>query len=245
MSLESHTTPGGIIEAAASGWRLSVAQGASRHYRLAQLDDYALLPRRHFAARPPATLSLSARAAAHSLPGTWGFGLWNDPFGIALWLKDRPFRLPALPNSVWFFHASRSNYLSFRNDKPASGFLAQAFSAPRFHPLLIPAAMALPIWRARTRQLLSRIVDEDSARLGVDVTAWHVYRLEWRADRCIFWVDETRVLEARVSPRPPLGLVIWIDNQFAAFTPDGSIRWGFETNPADAWLEIRALDVSA
>jgi len=45
-----------------------------------------------------------------------------------------------------------------------------------------------------------------------------------------------------VSPRPPLGLVIWIDNQYAAFTPDGKIGFGVLAND-EAWLEIKELEL--
>jgi hypothetical protein len=54
-------------------------------------------------------------------------------------------------------------------------------------------------------------------------------------------VDDALVLETSVSPRPPLGLVIWIDNQFAAFTPEGKVGFGVLKNEA-AWLEIEILE---
>jgi hypothetical protein len=57
-------------------------------------------------------------------------------------------------------------------------------------------------------------------------------------------VDEVRVFESSVSPNPPLGLVIWIDNQFASFTPDGKIGFGVLENPEPAWLEISDLNLS-
>jgi hypothetical protein len=37
-------------------------------------------------------------------------------------------------------------------------------------------------------------------------------------------------------------LVIWIDNQFAAWTPEGRVNNGTLENPA-AWMEIERLDV--
>jgi hypothetical protein len=47
-----------------------------------------------------------------------------------------------------------------------------------------------------------------------------------------------------VSPRPPLGLVIWIDNQYAAFTPNGRIGFGVLENPEPAWLELKEIEVN-
>jgi len=150
--------------------------------------------------------------------------------------------MPALPNAAWFFHASEQNYLSFRDDRPAQGFFAQVFRAPKFHPLLIPAGAALPFSRRTTRKYLGRIIEEDSAAIGVDETQWHVYRLEWGPVRSAFWVDGSLVMESQVSPNPPLGLVIWIDNQYAAFEPDGRISMGVLAGKEE-WLEIEGIEI--
>ena len=78
--LNPRFTRGSTVEQLAPGhWRLSLPAG-QKGYRLAQLDDYAGLPRRAFHTRRPAVLSLRARLSAAGLPGTWGFGFWNDPF---------------------------------------------------------------------------------------------------------------------------------------------------------------------
>jgi hypothetical protein len=243
-----HSSPGAKIEQYADGdgdtvHRLFIPSGAADRYRLAQLDDYAKTSRSHFPLRPPLYLSLSARASSNSIPGTWGFGLWNDPFGLSLGFGGNPFRLPALPNTVWFFGASEENYLSFRDDKPAQGFLAQTFRAPRFHPRLIRAGLALPFSGKVTRRLMGNVIAEDAARLNVNTAQWHRYRLEWREDRVSFEVDDALVFESTVSPRAPLGLVIWIDNQFAAFTPEGKIGFGVLKNPEPAWLEIKDIEI--
>ena len=60
---------------------------------------------------------------------------------------------------------------------------------------------------------------------------------------CAFEVDEVPVFESSVSPNPPLGLVIWIDNQFAAFTPEGKVGFGVLENPEPAWLEIKDIEL--
>ena len=90
---------------------------------------------------------------------------------------------------------------------------------------------------------MGEIVAEAGARLDADVTGWHAYRLEWSPLRSAFWVDDELVLETSVSPRPPLGLVIWIDNQYAAFTPEGKIGFGVLKNAEPAWLEIENLSL--
>lgn len=235
----------------ASHYRLTIPAGGADSYRLAQLDDYSTLSRRKFP-HHSLTLSLSARTSSDSIPGTWGFGLWNDPFGLSLGFGGRPFRLPALPNAAWFFGASGENYLSFREQgrgdpTPTSGFMAQTFRSPKFHPLLFPAGLALPFSRKATRRLLGRVIAEEGIDLRggavrVDPTDWHRYRLEWGEKRVLFEVDDVQVFESAVSPNPPLGLVIWIDNQYAAFTPEGKIGFGVLKNPEPAWLEIKELE---
>ncbi len=266
--IPQHTT-GASVETISAGsgnhaYRLFIPAGAADKYRLAQLDDYAKMSRRQFPLRCPRSLQLSARASSGAIPGTWGFGFWNNPFGISLGFGGTGWRLPALPNAVWFFHASKENYLSFRAERTRSersettlaparsagewkskrgsagnGFLAQAFRSPRFHALLLLSGLAFPFSRKVTRRFLGRVIGEDGICLGVDVTRWHSYRLDWREDGVRFEVDGVRVFESSVSPRPPLGLVIWIDNQYAAFTPEGKIGFGVLKNPEPAWLEIK------
>ena len=224
-----------------SHYLLSIPSGKADKYRLAQVSDYALLSRGNFP-HHSLTLSLSARVSSSAIPGTWGFGLWNDPFGMSLGFGGKPFRIPALPNAVWFFGASDENYLSF-SVKPANGFLAQSFRAPRFHPLLLLAGLALPFSRKMTRRFMGQVIDEDGVNLRVDVTQWHRYRFEWTPKRVLFNVDDVQVFESAVSPNPPLGLVIWIDNQYAAFTPEGKIAMGILKNE-ETWLEIKDLEIN-
>lgn len=240
--MRSRTTPNASVDKTESGYLLKIPAGDASAYRFSQIDDYFGLPRRKFP-HHSLTLSLRARTSAFPLPGTWGFGLWNDPFGMSLGFGGRRWQLPALPNAAWFFGASQENHLSF-NDKPANGFLAQSFRSPKFHPLLIPMGLVFPFSRKATRKLLGRIIDEDSSTLSVDVTQWHEYRLEWSQRGVAWYVDEVRVFESSASPNPPLGLVIWIDNQFASFTPDGKIGFGVLENPEPAWLEISDLNLS-
>ena len=243
--MKGRATKNASVQPLINGWRLAVQKGDSSGYRDAQLDDYSQLPRNQF---PHRSLRLSLRAKTSSLSpaGTWGFGLWNDPFGLSLGFGGNPFRLPALPNAVWFFYASPQNYLSFTNDKPAQGFLAQTFRSPKFHPLLIPAGLlALPFSRKLTRKLLSKVIDEDSAAISVDTTQWHGYRLEWTRSgkRVSFYVDDALMFESPVSPNPPLGVIIWIDNQYAAFTPEGKIAFGV-LEGEEEWLEVEDIVIS-
>ena len=239
--LKSRQTPGASVISIEGGYRLAIPQGDARSYRLAQLDDYAKYTRKDFPHRPSLSLSLRARASAASLPGTWGFGLWNDPFGLSIGFGGKPLRLPALPDAVWFFHASQENHLSF-SERPGNGFLAQAFRSSVFPLLrLIRLGMTFPFSQVKAREVLGKIVKEDGIRLGLDVTGWHGYRLEWSPQRSALWVDDALMLETPVAPRPPLGLVIWIDDQYAAWHPDGKIGFGVLENTEPAWLEVKDL----
>ena len=272
-------TPGALVEEIShesAHYRLSIPSGRSDSYRLAQLDDYTKITRKRFPHRGPLRLSLFARTSSNSISGTWGFGLWNDPFGLSLGFGGNPWRLPTLPNTTWFFGASEESYLSFASgldtlsDASTSpptnggsaqrgsitrppvfnGFIAQIFRAPRFHPLLILAGMTLPFSRKTTRRFLGRVIEEDGIKLSsgkqlLAATDWHRYSLDWREKRVSFEVDNALVLESPVSPNPPLGLVIWIDNQYAAFTPEGRIGFGVLANPEPAWLEVKEIELLA
>lgn len=240
-------TSGGSADFQEGVWRLAIPAGSGGAYRLAQLDDYLALPRRRFPHRPPLTLSLRARLSAADLPGTWGFGLWNDPFGLSLGFGGAAGRLPALPNAAWFFHASPPNHLALRDGLPGQGFFAGVIRSPAIpSPVFAPLAPFLPLLIVRplsrlVRRLASRIIRQDGVRLETDVCQWHTYTLRWTAEECAFFVDEREVLRTGFAPRGPLALVLWIDNQFAAYTPDGRIGWGVLANPA-AWLEIADLE---
>jgi len=248
-----HSTSSARVEEISSNsshYLLTVSVGKADKYRNAQLDDYAQLTRGQFPYRSPIAISLSARTSSKNIPGTWGFGLWNDPFGLSIGYGGKPFRLPALPNAIWFFGASEENYLSFKsgldtaspNRPPAvNGFLAQTFRSPKFHPLLVLGGLVFPFSRKVTRQIMSRVIAEDGVILDVDTTSWHKYSFEWREKKVSFEVDAVKVFESAVSPNPPLGLVIWIDNQYAAFTPEGKTGFGVLENPEPAWLEVKDI----
>ncbi len=247
--LEARGTPQAGVEPTSDGWRFSIPSGPAGAYRWAQLDDYMARPRRAFLWRPPAGLELQARVSAPDLPGTWGFGFWNDPFNLSLGVGGTARRLPALPNTAWFFYASPQNYLSLRDDLPAQGLLATTFRSPKIPSgLLAPGLAALPLlaWPPGARwlrRLARRLIKQDAARLEIDPGEWHTYRLDWQSQRVVFSVDGKPAFSTSASPHGPLGLVLWIDNQYAAFTPQGRLAQGSLENPAAAWLEVRNLRV--
>lgn len=254
--LQPSLTPGAQITGTGpQAWRLLIPAGPAGQYRLAQLDDYSSLPRKAFRWQQGSRLYLEARASQPGLPGTWGFGLWNDPFsmGILGGVGDNRFRallrLPVLPDTAWFFYASPPSYLSLRDDLPAQGWLAAVFRArPLPGVALIPAVLGLPLLLfpaavRKLRRLLRKLVQQDAVVLQLDQAQWHSYELCWQASGVTFQVDGREVLQTSFAPLPRLGLVIWIDNQYMAASPSGRIGYGALENPEPAWIEIRAVDV--
>jgi hypothetical protein len=238
-----------VVKMGEGSWRLEIPANARRGYRLAQLDDHKSLPRQDFPWRTPLKLSLQARVSAQEIPGTWGFGLWNDPFSFLLAYNRVVPRFPALPDAAWFFYASPQNYLSFRDDLPASGFLAATFSSRKVpFALLALASPALlltiiPKTSQVVRRLLRRVIQQDAALIQTSVTEWHEYSMEWAQQLVRFTLDGKDILHTNIAPSTPLSLVIWVDNQYAALPPRGRLRYGTLPNPEPAWMEIRQLSI--
>jgi hypothetical protein len=245
QALSVHTQNNGtVLEAQPGCWKLEIPAGGARAYRLAELDDTQGLSRNRFAHSPPVALEVEARSSAADLPGTWGFGLWNEPFGIGLG-QGGGWRLPEWPDAAWFFSASSASHLTLDDRLPGHGFMMQVFRSPGYPAwLLTPfapalALLALPVTARFLRRLARKLVRHDGRLCMVSQTDWHLYRLEWTLEEVAFLIDNEMVFRTLVSPRGPLGAVIWIDNQFAAFTPDGNLRAGAEASPEPAWIEVR------
>jgi len=231
-----------------AAWHLEIPGGPAGRYRLAQLDDYRNLPRTGFAWSPPLRLQLLVRASHHQIPGTWGFGFWNDPFSLKLGFGSGR-RIPALPNAAWFFFASPPNYLSLRDDLPTNGCLAATFSSTTIPAIwLALAGLAVPLLAvpplARTlRRIARRFVRQGSSSFSVDTMEWHSYGLAWEFDRARYSLDGQVLLETPIVPGGPLGLVIWVDNQYLAFPPDGRFHSGTLENPDPVWIEVEQLSI--
>ncbi len=242
---------GGALAATATGLRLLTADTTARRYANAQLDDYQGRARRDFPWRPPLTLTVQARfshpdARRHprsGLRGTAGFGFWNDPFLMT------ELRFPALPRALWFFYASPPSDMALDLRAPGCGWkaaaidarplpaAAAALSAPVAVPLLNIRRIYRAVWPAYQRALRIR-----EASVEADMTAWHTYVIEWGVAVARFRVDGALVLEGP-APRGPLGLVIWLDNQFLVATPWGRLRYGWLDAPGEQWLEVARADV--
>lgn len=156
-------------------------------------------------------------------------------------------RVPTLPQAAWFFHASSQNYLSLRDDLPANGFLAATFCSTRLPTALLSMAspllslLLLPVSAQWIRSLLRRVVKQDTVQVDTRVSEWHAYQMEWDSGQVRFSVDGVNLLQTNIVPHPPLSLVIWVDNQYAAFPPRGGLKYGILPYSQPAWMEIREV----
>jgi len=250
--LQSRLTPGAqVVEIETGTWRLQVPGGGGNQYRLAQLDDYAEKVRSEFKWHPPLSLSLLVRVSGKAIPGTWGFGFWNDPFSMAMRGGGGKIRLPALPNAAWIFHASAPNYLTLEDDLPARGWYASIYRSNQLATwvfglglfalplLLFPPAVRL------LRRFGRRFVQQDGASIDADPTEWQHFKIDWRTEQVIFNMDGEMILETDIVPGSPLGFVMWIDNQFAAIPPSGRVSYGTLAHPDPAWLEVKELRIAS
>lgn len=233
----------GEIHSEDGRWTLTLPRAGRAVYSDAQLHDYAGLARRDFAWRPPLAFSIRARLSPQTR-GTAGFGFWNNPLA--------PLGgIPALPQAAWFLWASPPSAMELAQDIPGYGWKAATIDAGRSAALgwapLAPAVLLAcrhPWLRRRIWPRVQRALAVDEQVLTDDPGAWHTYEIIWLRDRVFFGVDGHRVLVSRMAPRGPLGLVIWIDNQWARVTPSGSFGWGLlDTQKPQSleWSDLRIV----
>jgi hypothetical protein len=236
----------GRIEPTTDGWRLHL--GPTTGYIDAQLDDTQGRSRRKLLHQPPVRLTLEARASSPAPGGTLGFGFWNDPFPAWGGQSGARRLLPASPQALWFFYASPPSELPFSRGGPGSGWTAAAYQGPTLPGWMIAAmgaagfaGMAIASLRARLLSQYWRwFKGSQSPPLG-GLDAWHAYQIDWREETARFVVDDHLVLETHRPTPGPLGLVIWIDNQWAALSETAGLQFGVLPSQDDAWLEIRSL----
>lgn len=216
-------------------------------YADAQIDDYGQ-PGGRFEWLEGATLHLRARFSHDTgvLRGTAGFGFWNAPYG------DPTRRWPALPRAAWFFYGSDPNDLPFGPSSPGRGWFAATIDAGTPEALalipLAPAVLAFNQLAAVQRHLWPTVRQRlgiHAAAIDADMTQFHDYHIDWRADGVNFTVDGRTILNATTGPRGPLGFVCWIDNQFLVMTPRGRFRAGVLPTTREQWLEVAGLRLGA
>jgi hypothetical protein len=245
-----HLVNGGQIVQDGEHIRLLVPPTSASAYTDAQLDDYDhALPRR-FANAPPQRLRLWARFShpAGVLKGTAGFGFWNHPF-------TRQGAVLEPPRSAWFFYSSPESSAPPGSFMPGHGFYAVAVCSPLPSTLdggwgaalasalirLGNLALQLPFISTLALFAGQAFVRARAVPIRLDMTAWHLYELDWQPTLTRFCVDGREVLRAP-SPAGPLGFVAWIDNYRIAVTRSGGYTFAFVETSHPQWLELRIDD---
>jgi hypothetical protein len=238
---------GGNVARGSDGWRLEIP-AIRAGYADAQLDDTQGRRRSELLHRPPIRLSLEARAEPPRPSGTFGFGLWNDPFPAVGATAGGSRFLPASPQALWFFWRSAPSDLSFARGEAGVGWCAASLKSPPaaggLVALLGAAAYVGMLARPLRGPILRRFwrtVHGHQRSLPSPPATWRRYEIEWERDLATFLVDGESVLRVDDPPSEPLGIVLWIDNQWAVFTQSGGMRFGVVPTRAEARLEVRNL----
>jgi hypothetical protein len=233
------SSPGG------EGERITLRLPPASGYADAQLDDTQGLARRLFRWAPPLRFSVRARTSIPDPRGTFGFGFWNDPFSLSLGMGGAARKLPAAPQCAWFFYGSPPHDLPLAEGVPGSGWKAQTLSFRRLPALLLaPVAVggalltAIPLTRRWAFRQARRFYRAGERLLEIDPSAWHEYAIEWLPSEVRFLVDGRETLRSADPPHPPLGLVLWIDNQFAVASPERGFGFGVLPIEREQTLEL-------
>jgi hypothetical protein len=250
MNLRKLELGGGSVETNQDGWRLTLP--ATAQYADAQLDDTAGLARSKLHWNPPVRFSVEARTSVAAPAGTFGFGFWNDPFNLSLGMGGAERKLPMLPQTAWFFYISPPGDLSLDPATPGHGWKAATLRSARMPGwLLAPIAvggaalLAIPFLRRPAFALARRFYHTDETMLNADPAAWHSYRIDWLEEEVRFYVDGVLAMRSSHPPVGPLGLVLWIDNQYGVASPERGLGFGVLPLAAGQTLELRALRVEA
>jgi hypothetical protein len=219
-------------------------------YADAQLDDTQNLPRRAFHWRPPLRFSVRARTSTPAPLGTFGFGFWNDPFSLSLGMGGAARKFPAAPQCAWFFYGSPPLDLPLAEGVPGNGWKAAVLSFRRIPRLLLAPMVfggvlltGLPPLRRWAFARARRFYRAEERLLEIDPAQWHAYAIEWRADSAGFFVDGAELLRSTRPPIPPLGLVLWIDNQYAVASSEKGFGFGVLELEREQSLELEAARI--
>lgn len=222
----------------------------AKGYADAQVDDYGGMSRRSFPWRPPLEMELEARATPRNPRGTFGFGFWNDPFGVSLGGSGGGQKLPALPNALWFFYGSEPNALPLDAHSSSAGWYASSLRSRPLAPLLVtPAAAAafvlsrIPPARRWAVRRTYRTFQVEGTRVPYSHEDWYRYRLRWESGEARFWVNDELILRAENPPAGPLGFVAWIDNQYAILSIERGIQFGVLPLEEPQTLQLRGVQI--
>lgn len=217
----------GKVQQSSTDLRLTVPPTAASGYSDAQLTDYT--GKSDFLWRPPVTLTITARAevSGNGLAGTAGFGFWNHPFVPG----EKGVRLP---QAAWFFFSSTPSNMQLARGVPGPGWKAATIDATRWPFFALIPTAPLGVLLMRIPALYKRLWPIGQRAIGVSeylldsklLNDMHTYTIDWQRDSVTFRVDGRAVHRSNSASRGPLGLIAWIDNQYAIVTPQGQFGFG-------------------
>jgi len=224
----------------------------ARAYADAQLDDTQNLARGSLRWKPPLRFSVRARTSIPDPQGTFGFGFWNDPFSLSLGMGGAARKMPAAPQCAWFFYGSPPLDLPLAQGVPGAGWKAAALRFRQIPPLLLAPIAAggvllasFPPARRWAFDQARRFYSAEERLLGIDPSAWHAYAVEWTDSWVRFSIDGAEVLRSAHPPIPPLGLVLWIDNQYAVASAEKGFGFGVLPLEREQTLELEDARIEA
>lgn len=203
----------------------------------AEIDDHRTAPRWNLHWSPPLTMTVRARFshAAGELIGTAGFGFWNDPF-------DWTGNVQAPPNALWFFYASPQSDMSFVRGMRGHGWRAGFLNGGTANPVTMAIGNALfkmPGMDKLVFATAEKMMRAQECLLDeIDMTGWHTYKIEWRPEEAIFWVDDQEKFRAANPPTVPLGFVAWVDNNATTMGPGKEFSFTRVAVPFREWMEV-------
>lgn len=222
--------------------RMVVDGAAANELSDAEIDDHRTAPRWNLHWTPPLTLTVRARFShsAGELIGTAGFGFWNDPF-------DWSGNVQAPPNAIWFFYASPQSDMSFVRGLRGHGWRMGFMNGGKRDPVTMAIGNALFRLPGVDKLVLAtaeKMMNAQEALLDeVDMRRWHEYKIEWRTDEAVFWVDGQEKFRAKNPPTVPLGFVAWVDNNATTMGPGKEFSFSRLSVPMREWMEVSSIKI--
>jgi hypothetical protein len=234
----------GHVEQSLDSYSLALGP-LQKGYANGQIDDYHWKSRRDFCNVPNLKLSLKARweGPTDGLHGTSGFGFWNDPFMMTGW------RWPSLPQAIWFLVSCPKSNLSLNPDcKNKAGL--RSFQVNAWHRAFLKKLflwmLRAPFWNFAKEQWIPQLckdIECTETFIDLELHTWNHFEIFWQDQEVSFYVNGELVQNSKCSIKSPLGLVIWMDNQYLVFDPWLNLRYGNCTISKAQALHIKDLNV--
>ena len=93
------------------------------------------------------------------------------------------------------------------------------------------------------RRILKRYIKENATQIRKEWVEWHHFEIAWLTDKVSFSIDGNICHESQIFPQGKLGLVIWIDNQYARFAPGESLKFGSLETLYETSMEIKDFEI--